>query len=73
MHLLDDTGIGASVEDIANWLMSGTPQKSIETRYLNYLHTVDPDLHHVATQIGTEVRINGFMEDLYNQGIITQM
>ena len=70
MHLLDDEGVGASVEDIANWIMSGTPKKNIETRYLNYLHRVDPDLYHVATQIGTEVRTNGFMEDLHEQGVL---
>lgn len=71
MHLLDDEGVGASVEDIANWIMSGTPAKNIETRYLNYLRRVDPDLYHAATQIGTEVRTNGFMEDLYEQGILS--
>ena len=71
MHLLDDAGVGASVEDIANWIMSGTPQKNIETRYLNYLRRVDPDLYHAATQIGTEVRTNGFMEDLYEQGVLS--
>ena len=37
MHLLDDVGMEASVEDIANWMMSGTPNRNIETRYLtNY-------------------------------------
>lgn len=71
MHLLDDAGVGASVEDIANWMMSGTPNRNIETRYLNYLHTVDPDLYHVAMQIGLEVRTNGFMEDLHQQGILS--
>lgn len=39
-----------------NWMMSGTPNRNIETRYLNYLHTVDPDLYHVAMRIGSEVR-----------------
>ena len=71
MHLLDDEGVGASVEDIATWIMSGTPAKNIETRYLNYLRRVDPDLYHAATQIGTEVRTNGFMEDLYEQGVLS--
>lgn len=71
MHLLDDEGVGASVEDIANWLMSGIPQKNIETRCLNYLRRVDPDLYHAAAQIGTEVRTNGFMEDLYEQGVLS--
>ena len=35
MHLIDDAAIGASLEDIANWMMSGTPNRNIETRYLN--------------------------------------
>lgn len=72
MHLLDDAGMGASVEDIANWMMSGTPNQNIETRYLNYLRTVDPDLYEKAMQIGTEVRNYGFMEDLYGQGILSE-
>ena len=71
MHLLDDGGMEASVEDIANWMMSGTPNRNIETRYLNYLHTVDPDLYHVAMRIGSEVRSYGFMEDLHQQGILS--
>ncbi len=72
MHLIDDAGMGASVEDIANWMMSGTPNRNIETRYLNYLRTVDPDLYEKAMQIGREVRNYGFMEDLYNQGILSE-
>lgn len=71
MHLLDDAGMEASVEDIANWMMSGTPNRNIERRYLHYLQTVDPDLYHAAMQIGTEVRTYGFMEDLYEQGILS--
>ena len=66
MHLLDDVGMEASVEDIANWMMSGTPNRNIETRYLNYLHTVDPDLYNVAMRIGMEVRTYDFMEDMYS-------
>ena len=73
MHLLDDAGMGASVEDIANWMMSGTPNRNIETRYLNYLRSVDPDLYEKAMQIGTEVRNYGVMEDLYGQGILSEM
>ena len=71
MHLLDDVGMEASVEDIVNWMMSGTPNRNIETRYLNYLHTVDPDLYNVAMRIGSEVRTYGFMEDLHQQGILS--
>lgn len=65
MHLIEDEDIGASIEDIANWMMSGVPNRNIETRYLDYLHTVDPDLHNVAMQIGKEVRINN-VESLLN-------
>ena len=72
MHLIDDIGMGASVEDIANWMMSGTPNRNIETRYLNYFRSVAPDLYEKAMQIGTEVRNYGFMEDLYGQGILSK-
>ena len=71
MHLIDDAAVGASLEDIANWMMSGTPNRNIETRYLNYLHTVDPDLYNVAMRIGSEVRSYDFMEDLHQQGILS--
>ena len=71
MHLIDDVGVGASVEDIANWMMSGTPNRNIETCYLNYLRTVDPDLYNVAMRIGAEVRTNGFMDDLHGQGVLS--
>ncbi len=73
MHLIDDAGMGASVEDIANWMMSGTPNRNIETRYLDYLRSVDPDLYEKAMQIGTEVRNYGFMEDLYGRGVLSEM
>lgn len=72
MHLIDDAGMGASVEDISNWMMSGTPNRNIETRYLNYLHSVDPDLYEKAMEIGTEVRNYGFMEELYGQGVLSE-
>ena len=67
---IDDAAVGASLEDIANWMMRGTPNRNIETRYLNHLHTVDPDLYHVAMRVGSEVRTYGFMEDLHQQGIL---
>ena len=72
MHLLDDEGVGASLEDISNWIMSGTPKRNIETRYLSYLQTVDPDLYSKATEIGKEVRNYGFMEDLYQDGVLSE-
>ncbi|MBR1815960.1 MAG: hypothetical protein IJ763_04595 [Lachnospiraceae bacterium] len=71
MNVIDDT-IGASVEDIANMMMSGTPNRNIERRYLEYLRRVDPDLYKVVSHIGGEVRNNGLMEDLYGQGLISE-
>ena len=71
MHLIDDAGVGASVEDIANWMLSGTPNRNIETHYLNYLRTVDPDLYNTAMCIGAEVRTNEIMEDLHGQGVLS--
>lgn len=70
MHYIDDMGVGASVEDIANWVMSGTPCRNIETRYLNYLRRVDPDLYNAAQRIGSEVRTNTIMNGLYEAGVI---
>ena len=52
-------------------MMSGTPNSNIETRYLNYLHTVDPALYNVAMRIGSEVRSYGYMEDLHQQGVLS--
>ncbi|MBE5839763.1 hypothetical protein [Butyrivibrio sp.] len=71
MNLIQDYEVGASLEDISNWIMSGTPNRNIETRYLDYLRRVDPDLYNRAQEIGKEVRINGFMEDLHEQGILS--
>ena len=59
MHLIDDAGVGASVEDIANWMLSGTPNRNIETRYLNYLRTVDPDGANTLAKIREEQVKNG--------------
>ena len=70
MHSVDDEGMNASIEEIANWLMSGTPCRNIETRYLHYLQSVDPDLYNVARRIGSEVRTNTIMNDLYEKGFI---
>ncbi|MBR1634650.1 MAG: hypothetical protein IJ682_06275 [Lachnospiraceae bacterium] len=63
MHSVDDEGMNASIEDIANWLMSGTPCRNIETRYLHYLQSVDPDLYNAARRIGSEVRTNTIMNE----------
>lgn len=71
MHLIDDVDMGVSLEDIANWMMSGTPNQNIETRYLDYLRMADPDLFNTAMRIGSEVRNNGLMEDLHIQGILS--
>ena len=71
MNLVQDAEVGASLEDISNWIMSGTPNRNIETRYLDYLRRVDPDLYNKAQQIGAEVRNNGLLEDLHVQGILS--
>ncbi|MBR1623790.1 MAG: hypothetical protein IJ675_07790, partial [Pseudobutyrivibrio sp.] len=70
-NLIEDEDMGVAVEDIANWIMSGTPNRNIETRYINYLRKIDPDLLEKAQTIGEEVRTNGFLEDLHEQGIIS--
>lgn len=71
MNLIQDAEVGASLEDISNWIMSGTPNRNIETRYLDYLRRVDPDLYNKAQQIGAEVRNNGLLEDLHVKGILS--
>lgn len=70
MHLVQDCEVGASLEEIANWICSGTPNRNIETRYLNYLQRIDPDLYHAAQKIGTEVRTYNLMTSAYDAGIL---
>ena len=71
MHFIDDEGVGASLENISNWIMSGTPNRNIETRYLAYLRSADPELYDKAQHIGMEVRTYGFMEDLHEEGVLS--
>lgn len=40
--------MGASLEEIADWICCGTPNRNIETRYLHYLKSIDPDLYNAA-------------------------
>ena len=71
MYLIEDEEMEVSLEDIANWIMSGTPNRNIETRYLYYLKKADPDLYETAQKIGREVRTNDLMEDLHQGGVLS--
>lgn len=70
MHTVQDLEMGASLEEIANWICSGTPNRNIETRYLNYLRRMDPDLYNAAQKIGNEVRTYNLMTSAYDAGVI---
>lgn len=70
MHLVEDIEMGASLEEIANWICSGTPNRNIETRYLCYLHTMDPELYQAAQNIGREVRTYNLMTAAYDAGAL---
>lgn len=70
MHLVQDFEMGASLEEIANWICSGTPNRNIETRYLNYLRSMDPDLYNAAQKIGNEVRTYNLMTAAYGAGAL---
>lgn len=70
MHLVQDCEMGASLEEIANWICSGTPNRNIETRYLNYLRGMDPDLYNAAQKIGNEVRTYNLMTAAYDAGAL---
>lgn len=70
MHLIDDAGMGATLEEIAGWICSGIPNRNIETRYLDYLRRVDPDLYYAAQNIGREVRNYDMMTEAYKGGLI---
>lgn len=70
MHLIDDAGVGATLEEIAGWICSGIPNRNIETRYLDYLRRVDPDLYYAAQNIGREVRNYDMMTEAYKGGLI---
>lgn len=70
MNLVQDFEMGASLEEIANWICSGTPNRNIETRYLNYLRRIDPDLYNAAQKIGTEVRTYNLMTVAYDAGAL---
>lgn len=69
-HLIEDFEMGASLEEIADWICSGTPNRNIETRYLHYLRSVDPDLYNAAQNIGKEVRTYNLMTTAYDAGLL---
>ena len=70
MHLVQDFEVGASLDEIANWICSGTPNRNIETRYLDYLRRIDPDLYNAAQRIGSEVRTYNLMTAAYDAGAL---
>ncbi len=72
MHLLDDQGMQASLDDIANWICSGTPNSNIETRYLWYLREMDPDLYDAAQNIGREIRNYDLLTVAYSKGALSE-
>ena len=69
-HLVEDEIMGASLDDIAGWIASGTPNRNIETRYLNYLRRMDPELYDAAQNIGKEVRSYDLLTECYKEGVI---
>ncbi len=72
-HLVEDSAMGASLDEIANWIASGVPNRNIETRYLNYLQRIDPDLYNAAQNIGKEVCTYQLMTAAYDAGTISYM
>ena len=69
-HLVEDGLMGASLDDIAGWIAGGTPNRNIETRYLNYLRRMDPELYDAAQNIGKEVRSYDLLTECYKEGVI---
>ena len=69
-HLVQDDLMEASLDDIANWIASGIPNRNIETRYLNYLRRIDPELYEAAQNIGKEVRNYNMLTECYKAGVI---
>lgn len=69
-HLVQDGLMGASLDDIANWIASGTPNRNIERRYLDYLRDCDPELYEAAQNIGREVRNYNMLTECYKAGVI---
>lgn len=70
-HLVEDAAIGASLDDIANWICSGTPNRNIERRFLTVLQSADPDLYEAAQNIGKEVRTYHLMTAAYESGALS--
>ena len=70
MHLVEDIEMGASLEEIANWICSGMPNRNIETRYLIYLKRIDPELYNAAHNIGKEVQTYNLMTAAYDAGVL---
>ena len=69
-HLVQDDLMGTSLDDIANLIASGIPNRNIETRYLYYLQKNDPELYEAAQNIGREVRNYNLLTECYKTGVI---
>lgn len=69
-HVVQDALMGASLDDIANWIAGGTPNRNIESRYLDYLRICDPELYEAAQNIGREVRNYNMLTECYKTGVI---
>lgn len=72
-HLIQDKEMGASLEEIAGWICSGTPNRNIDKRYLDYLRRMDPDLYQAAQQIGKEVSSYDLLTVAYEAGMLGEV
>lgn len=69
-HLVDDELMGASIDEIASWVASGTPNRNIETRYLHYLRYTDPELYEATQNINREVSNYDLLTECYKAGAL---
>lgn len=69
-HLVQDDLMGVSLDDVANWIASGIPNRNIESRYLHFLRGNDPELYAAAQNIGKEVRNYNLLTECYKKGVI---
>lgn len=72
-NLVEDTEMGASLDEIAGWICSGIPNRNIERRYLEYLRKIDPDLYEAAQRIGKEVQTYDMLTAAYEAGTIGEV
>lgn len=67
-NFVEDEAMEFSVEEIANLIASGVPNRNIEKRYLHYLQKMDPELYEAANQIRKEMNTYAIMEHAYKAG-----